>query len=192
LAEIQPENTIYSYWAALTQLRGGLDDSYHDTCRGMVERFQDTEKASDAHWTAWTCLLAPDAVQDYGPVVRLAEQAVEAEPNSGVYLKTLGGIFYRVGRFEEAVQRLAEADKLIDDLDSQSKSSPAYTWYFLAMAHHKLGHDDEAKKWLDKATEWTDKILAEEEEGTATVAWNRLLTLKLLREEAEAMIAEDE
>lgn len=55
------------------------------------------------------------------------------------------------------------------------------------MAHHKLGHDDEAKTWLDKAIEWTDKLLAEHEAGTTTVAWNRRLTLKLLREEAEGV-----
>ena len=132
--------------------------------------------------------MAPDAVDDYAPVVRLAEQAVEAKPNSDDYLKTLGGIFYRAGRFEEAVERLTEANNLIEDPDTESNSSPAYTWYFLAMAHQKLGHEADAKTWLDKANEWTDKVLAEHEDGTSPVSWNRRLTLKLLRDEAEAAI----
>ena len=71
------------------------------------------------------------------------------------------------------------------------KSSPAYTGYFLAMAHHKLGHDAEAEKWLVNATEWSDKVLSEHEEGTSTLPWNRRLTLKLLREEAEGLMIEE-
>ena len=80
------------------------------------------------------------------------------------------------------------ANKLIEDPETGSTSSPAYNWYFLAMAHHKLGHEAEAEKWLDKANEWTDKVIRENEEGTTTLAWNRRLTLKLLRTEAEGMI----
>ena len=192
LAELQPEKALHSYWAALVSLGGGSSDSYGSTCRRMLKQFQDTEKANDAYWVAWTCLLGPEAAEDYAPVVRLAEQAVEADADSEVYLKTLGGILYRAGRFEEAVKRLTEADNLIEDPDTESNLSPAYTWYFLAMAHHKLGHAEEAKKWLDKATEWTDKVLAEHEEGKSPLSWNRRLTLKLLRKEAEDMIGNEE
>jgi hypothetical protein len=35
---------------------------------------------------------------------------------------------------------------------------------------------------------WTDKTFAEAEQGTADVPWNRRLTLKLLRDEAEALL----
>jgi len=124
--------------------------------------------------------------------VRLAEQPVEADPDSDGYLKTLGGILYRAGRVEDGVQRLTEANNMIEDPDTESNSSLAYTCYFLAMAHHKLGHDEEAEKGLQKATEWTDKVLTEHEEGTTPQSWNRRLTLKLLREEAEGMIGNEE
>ena len=124
--------------------------------------------------------------------MRLAELAVEAKPDSDGYLKTLGGILYRADRFEEAVERLSEANALIEDADTASQSSPAYTWYFLAMAHHRLRHEVEAGKWLQKANEWTDKVVTEHEEGTATLPWNRRLTFKLLREEAEGMLGKDE
>jgi ELWxxDGT repeat protein len=87
---------------------------------------------------------------------------------------------------------LTESNKLIEDPDATAKSSPAYTWYFLAMAHQANEQPEEAKKWLDKATEWTDKVVRQDEEGTASLSWNRRLTLRLLREEAEAMIEEDE
>jgi hypothetical protein len=67
-------------------------------------------------------------------------------------------------------------------------SSPVYTWFFLAMAHHRLGHREEAKKWLDKAVAWTEKTIREADRGTTSLPRNRRLTLKLLREEAEAMM----
>lgn len=60
------------------------------------------------------------------------------------------------------------------------------------MAQQKLGHEEEAKKWLDKATEWTDKVVAEDENGASTPPWNRKLTLKLFREEAEGLIGKKE
>jgi len=60
------------------------------------------------------------------------------------------------------------------------------------MAHQALGHHEEAVKWLDRAAHSTDEALAQDEEGTASLSWDRRLTLKLLREEAEAMIGEDE
>ena len=56
------------------------------------------------------------------------------------------------------------------------------------MARQANGEPEEAKKWLGKAVEWTDEAFREYEEGTAPLYWTRRLTLKLLREEAEAMI----
>ncbi len=188
MAQLQPDKAIYSYWAALAQLAGGPVDSYRDSCRDMVQKFQAAEAAGDRHWLAWTCALAPDAVEDYAPIVRLAEQAVESDPDSASYLNALGAILFRAGRCEDAVRRLGEASDLIRDADAPSKSAPAYTWYFLALAHQELGHEADAKSWLDKATAWTDQALREHEAGTAVVPWNRRLTLKLLRKEAEGMI----
>jgi tetratricopeptide (TPR) repeat protein len=125
-------------------------------------------------------------------VVAAAEMAVQSEPESVVYLNTLGAILYRTGRAEEAIQWLSEADKLTKEPDAAAQTDPAYTGYFLAMAHHRLGHDEEAKKWLQKATAWTDKVLAEHEAGTSTLPWNRRLTHKLLREDAAGLIGNDD
>ena len=192
MTELQPKQPILWYRRALGQLAGSQKDAYDATCRAMVQQFQEDASPDHGYWTVWTCALAPDVVEDYSPVVGMAEQGVAAEPASELYIKTLGGILYRAGRCEEAVQQLTKADALIEDPDSQSMSSPAYTWYLLAMAHHKLGHDTEAQQWLDKANSWTDKVLAEHEAGTNSLPWNRRLTLKLLRTEAEGMIEKDE
>jgi hypothetical protein len=54
------------------------------------------------------------------------------------------------------------------------------------MAHHQLGHADEAKSWFDKAVERA------EQEMQSEPAWNRRLTLRLLRKESESLIRPEE
>jgi len=37
-------------------------------------------------------------------------------------------------------------------------------WFFLAMAHEKLGDKEKARQWYDRATRWMDKNQATDEE----------------------------
>jgi hypothetical protein len=71
------------------------------------------------------------------------------------------------------------------------------TWFYLAMAHHRLGHADEARRWLDQAVQGTDEALKSPAEppaksgkpdGVIPPNWDRRLTLGLLRREAEQWI----
>ncbi len=188
LVELNPKDVVSHYRCALAHLGTGQPDAYRDTCRAMLKQFQNTKAPADGYWTAWTCLLGPEAVDDYAPVVRLAERAVEAEPKSAGYRNTLGAILYRAGRADEAVVQLTEAHDMIENPTAASTTSPAYNLYFLAMVHHQLGHDEEAQKWLEKANEWTEMVVRDDESGAAAVPWNRKLTLKLLREEAVELL----
>ena len=38
-----------------------------------------------------------------------------------------------------------------------AESAHSTDWFFLAMAHHQLGHKDEGRKWYDIAVSWMDK-----------------------------------
>jgi tetratricopeptide (TPR) repeat protein len=192
LRQAAPENAVAAYNIALVACCLAQPEEYRAACRAMLDRFLDDTSTITAHWLAWTCSLGPDAVTDFSPAVAAAERTVEGEPESVQYLGTLGAILYRAGRLEEAVERLIEADKRIEVPDAALSSSPAYTWYFLAMAHYELGTHAEAQKWLDTANDWSEKVLREHDEGTATLPWNRRMTLELLREETEGLIgAED-
>ena len=103
----------------------------------------------------------------------------------------MGAVLYRAGQFEKAIRELTKADTLTGESDALT--SPAYTWYFLTMAHHASGHHDEAKKWLQKAVAVTEQVFrAEEDDVGVRLAWNRRLTLKLLREEAESAIGKEQ
>jgi hypothetical protein len=59
------------------------------------------------------------------------------------------------------------------------------------MAHHRLGHADEARRWLYKAVERIDR-LSQEMTGEAAdvprLSWKQRSTLDRLRREAEALV----
>jgi WD40 repeat protein/serine/threonine protein kinase/tetratricopeptide (TPR) repeat protein len=134
-------------------------------------------------------------------------------------LQTLGAATYRDGRFEQAVAHLnkaiqaARASKsgigidhaifiiqptLKPDASAGREVSPDSTadgnpldWLFLAMAHHRLGHAVEARKWLDKAI----SRIGQDTQGLQVVAssrplidWKTRLYYQVLRREAEGLI----
>ena len=59
-------------------------------------------------------------------------------------LNTLGAALYRAGRFEESIRRLEES------IAGRNGESQPQDWVFLALAHHRLGHGAEARRWLDR------------------------------------------
>src|SRR5439155_26254291 len=99
------------------------------------------------------------------------------DPNNSAYHTPLGAALYRAGRFAAAAGQLREAGALKPD----PRTSPCYTWLFLAMAHQRQGNADEARRWLAKAVEALDSELV-------NAPWNRRLTLQLLRREAEELV----
>jgi tetratricopeptide (TPR) repeat protein len=185
---LDPHDATVWREVAAARLAAGKVDAYRSTCSAILDRFAKTEKAEDAFSAAMTFALAPDAVRDWPKAIALAEIAQRRDPKDPDYECALGAILFRAGRFEEAIRHLKEADRLAPPPGDSGGVLMAETWFFLSMAHHRFGHHEEAKKWLDKAVAWTDKILDDEKKGTVAVRWNRRLTLKLLREEAETLL----
>ena len=176
----------YDYYQyALVCLAQNDLPKYRELCARMVQQYAQTDDASAANFVAWTCALHPAAIDDFEPAIELAKAAVEKDGENVQFQGTLGAILYRAARHEEARDRLSALAKQLEEPDSKADSSPAYCWYFLAMAHKAAGQDQEAREYLAKANAWTDKVLADEENPPP---WNRRETLKLLREEAEGLI----
>ena len=181
--ELKPDNAFGWHSQALLSLSMDDSDGYRKRCASMLKHFGQIEKADTAFWVAWTCVLADDAVEDLSQVVQLAEQLVLNEEKKDLYLSTLGKILYRAGSFDEAVQQLSKLTEAWEQRgEMPTLISPTYTWFFLAMAHHQLGHLEEAKKWLDKAVKRAEQEIADD------AAWNRKLTLQLFRTEAESLL----
>ena len=73
------------------------------------------------------------------------------------YWNTLGVAHYRASDWKSAIAALEKSIKLRQGGDS-------FDWFFLAMAHWKLGEKEEARKWYDRAVTWMDKNSPNDEE----------------------------
>jgi serine/threonine-protein kinase len=100
---------------------------------------------------AW--FLATEAgprLRDAPFALRLAKKAVAAEPKSGNYRNTLGVAYFRNGEDRAAIAELEKSMSLQAGGDS-------FDWFFLAMAHWRLGEREQARTWFDRAVQWMDK-----------------------------------
>jgi tetratricopeptide (TPR) repeat protein/tRNA A-37 threonylcarbamoyl transferase component Bud32 len=121
---------------------------------------------------AWFLATAPGpGLRDAARAVRLAKKAVAARPQSGEYRNTLGVAHYRNGDDRAAVAELEAAMRLRAGGDS-------FDWFFLAMAHARLGERDKARAWFDRAVQWMDRHKPHNHE------------LRRFRAEAQAMLGE--
>lgn len=183
-----PSATAYSlYVVALMRLSNNDRDAYRAACETLSERFHESQDSDALYWAVWTCALTPGAVEDYDAVTALARRALAQQATEQKHVLGLGAVLFRAGEFEEAKQHLSACAEALNT----SATCPAYVWYFLAMTNHRLGHHDEARKWLDKASEFTARILIESKAGRYRLFWNRRATLELLDAEAKALLVTD-
>jgi tetratricopeptide (TPR) repeat protein len=100
---------------------------------------------------AWRLVTSADAkLRDPDGVVKMAKRAVELAPNEGYYWNTLGVAQYRAGKWQAAIDALGKSMEL-------RAGGDAADWFFLAMAHWQLGHQDDARRWYGQAVEWMEK-----------------------------------
>jgi tetratricopeptide (TPR) repeat protein len=112
----------------------------------------------------------------------------------------MGGLLYRAGDYQAAIDTLHEAMKLKQDTPDDSgasnkpvdhdKDGTALDWVVLAMAHFRLGHQQEAEKWLEQADERVESI--NNDPITADPhydwRWSDVLQLRVLHAEATGLI----
>ncbi|MCA9036704.1 MAG: protein kinase [Planctomycetaceae bacterium] len=166
------------YQLALAAIASSDREKYQETCRQMLESYSTSEAASETHFTAWTCALATDAVDNYEPAIKLAQHAVDQEKLNQQYLVGLGAILMRAGQYEGAKDKLNQALEIGVD----ANTSTGYIHYFLGMIEHHFGNAQAAQEHLRVANTSSEKELVDEK------SWNRKLTLELLRTEVEQLI----
>jgi serine/threonine protein kinase/Flp pilus assembly protein TadD len=190
---------------ALVQLAMKDEPAYRRTCAALLASPLPKIPDGDAAFrVVWPCVLLPDAGVDAAQVVRVAEQAIADNPNDPDYLLIVGAALYRVGRFEDAAKTLADADAAHAREEAAPTpgihitTSVSYGRFFLAMAHQRLNHREEAQRWLDKAiqpiasTAPTTQPPTTRQRAVKGPRWNRRLTLQLLQRETEALLAVQE
>jgi WD40 repeat protein/tetratricopeptide (TPR) repeat protein len=177
------------FYQAAERAQAGDRDGYRTVCTAWLRRLEQTPDGGSRGWLLRAGLLAPDAVPDPERLVRLAEAASSRGPDqadlTALYLR--GGCLYRAGRYADAV---AQLDQVLERRRQAAApgESPG-TWFFLAMAHARLGHADDARRYLDRGVAWSDRHAAEGAgDRQIRVAWWHQWSLQILRREAEAQV----
>src|SRR5262249_41954788 len=108
---------------------------------------------------AWVLATCPDAkMRDSAQAVRLAKRSTELTPKSGMYWKTLGVAYYRVGDWQAARDALTKSMDLL-------KGGDSLHCFILAMAHRQQGNKEESRKWFDRAVQRMEKNEPKNEEN---------------------------
>jgi hypothetical protein len=94
-------------------------------------------------------------------------------------------VLYRAGQFEAAIQRLNQSIAL------HGRGGTPWDWLFLAMAHGRLGHMEEARRWLEKAVPAVEQALQPRSDPRPGLSpWpGYAQTMRIVRLEAEAMLS---
>ncbi len=107
---------------------------------------------------AWHIVNFPDHHRrDFPLAIACAKKAIEIAPDVKYAWNTLGAAYYRAGKWDKAITALEKSMEI-------RQGGDGFDWIFLAMAHLKQGHEQEARRWYDQAVEWIDKNKPMDEE----------------------------
>ena len=143
--------------------RPGDPPTPEEKARDMIERGRRKAEANPddefaCNNLAWAYVTAPEALRDVKAAVPLAEKAVRltsaderARHTLSVvnHRNTLGLVYYRAGRYREAVALLRTNLEA-----SQNDKLLPYDLLFLAMSLHRLGEAERARDSYECAVRW--------------------------------------
>ena len=126
----------------------GREEEYHRVCDKLLARFRGVSDPRDCEWMGRACLLAPPTPEHLQRSIEIIDRAITADKSTypnwlyPYFLFARGLAEYRSGQYEtalaicegEAARILRPAPKLV-----------------AALAHHRLGHAEAARKALAEA-----------------------------------------
>jgi tetratricopeptide (TPR) repeat protein len=176
-----PLNVVAIAYACLFLIRGD-SEGYDGICQHMVRRAGETKDSHEALVLARICAVGHKTPVEPARVIRWANQAtVSRHPWT---FHVLGLAQYRAGQFDQALRSFDEAD-------ARPWHARELNWFGRALAHHRLGDSDEARRCLDKGIQWLEREgTSPGQPSTLTLTPEDWLEGLLLRREAEALLAE--
>ena len=136
----------------------------------QLARVLDPDDPTTLNDIAWTVASRPETpTADLAQALDLIREAVAKAPDDGSFRNTLGVVRYRLGDWKGAVEALEDSVRLRDGGDP-------FDWLFLAMARHRLGERDVARRWLEKSVARAQETTTDNEE------------VKRFRSEAESLL----
>ena len=134
--------------------------------------------------TRWLCAVmivhgssrpGPNRSRDPERAINLARRAIELAPDDMMHINTLGVALYRNGRFAESIEVLKRSQS------AGHGQFDGFDLFFLAMAHHRLWHREEARACFDGGVRWINQQTGLEPEQRKA--------LSIFGAEAEAVLA---
>ena len=180
----RPPQADWIEYAAVLVLAGD-EAGYRRLCDRIVEHLK--KPGADRHWYTLSDasrITGFSAASGVAPELMLqwADAARAIDPNQN-------WLYYLVGaaRLRAKNQDAAALQMLI----LASKETPGWpgagmTWYALAIIHRRLGHNADARRWLERADSW----MADREREAATAS--TVLPKTCLRDYLEAKVLERE
>jgi WD40 repeat protein/Flp pilus assembly protein TadD len=184
-AKSRPFDVEVQGMQAMVRLASGDRALYRAACGSLLAGTAFSPNVDLSAMAVGMGTLAPGAVDDPAVLVRRAEGLLKKAPDSYVVRAMYGAALYRAGRWAEAVEQLHKAMEL------HGQDGIAWDWLFLAMAHHRLGQDKEARSWMDKVVNGPGDATHEAPLDIPNYngpAWIPRLAVRILRQEAEAML----
>lgn len=146
-----PEHEAWFGYAELC-LYLNNEGAYRRNRKALLERFSTTRDPAIAERTARACLLLPASGKELQQAVALADRAVTL----GKYSRDFR--YYAIAK-ALAEYRLDHFESAIEWGQKEGARGICPTLLVLAMAHHKLGHTEEARQLFDEAVKtynWKD------------------------------------
>jgi serine/threonine protein kinase/Flp pilus assembly protein TadD len=141
---------IAGFWWGRAEAYRGLRQ--WDKAAADYSKYVELQPKAPAPLNELARLLAtcPEAkLRDPARAVRLARKAVEMSPQDGNFWNTLGVAQYRAGNWQAAIDSLTKAEAL-------HQGGDPVDFFFLAMAHRQLGHQEQSRKRYDQAVQWQE------------------------------------
>jgi tetratricopeptide (TPR) repeat protein len=177
-------------WFRSAPLRAQSGDmaGYHRFCRDFLSRFGQTDDPCIAERTAKICLLVPDAVEDLKAPARLAQQAAAASthPFLSWFELAKGMAEYREGQFASAIEWLRKSQARA----GARRDLLATDYLFIAMAHYRLGEQDQARKSFAEARRILESLPPANGSSDWGADWHDLLMCRIVQAEAKSLFAE--
>ena len=171
------------YMRAVSQLAAGDKDAYRRTCGALIQRVDKTTVTPrSAVAVVAACVLDANALPDMAMLVPLGERACNEYLSAA---PTRATALYRAGRYVESLDAFDEGARIC--------RPRAYDLAFRAMALHRLGRVDEARRSLNDALRWIDEANRRSDDDlTGTLpawgAWTDRVEYPLVVREAQAML----
>jgi non-specific serine/threonine protein kinase/serine/threonine-protein kinase len=142
---------LYALQGKFSQAQSLLEKLVEDNRRLRGEDYGTTISAMNNLASFLVTTPVSSKPENAARALELARKVVAAAPKQGTFWCTLGAALYRAGAFREAIPPLEKAMEL------KGGGGNCYDWFFLAMAHWKLGNRDRAREWFQQAVRFMEK-----------------------------------